>query len=374
MAHWIKTVTASLALFVGSALFPTGGVSAQGDEKPAPVERNGTVNIAPAAIPFSDLASEQLRDAFVRRTFVDTYPTLAGPITAPGVIAKLRKDLDETLFKPALDGIKTLYPVDIAAAKIAGVSVEIITPKGGVDAGNANRVLISLHGGSFMVGGGLGGRLEAVPIASVGKIKVISVDYRKWPEHKFPAASEDVAAVYAELLKSYKPGSIGIFGCSAGGMLTAGSVAWFQTHGLPAPGAIGIFCASAGNDFEPTGDSRYFASLLNGYPAPPPPAVGKPVRQDGYFEDADTSGPLISPINWPDVLKRFPPTLLLTGTRAVELSGAINTHNKLIRLGVEADLHIWDGAGHAFWSVPDTPEIRESYDVAVRFFGKHLAR
>jgi len=41
------------------------------------------------------------------------------------------------------------------------------------------------------------------------------VDYREGPDNKFPAASEDVASVYRELLKSYKPQSIVCFrqGC-----------------------------------------------------------------------------------------------------------------------------------------------------------------
>jgi monoterpene epsilon-lactone hydrolase len=75
--------------------------------------------------------------------------------------------------------------------------------------------------------------LRPRPIASIGKIKVISVDYRQAPEYAFPSASEDVATVYRELLKTYKPTNIGIYGCSAGGLLTAETIAWFQKEKLP---------------------------------------------------------------------------------------------------------------------------------------------
>jgi acetyl esterase/lipase len=61
----------------------------------------------------------------------------------------------------------------------------------------------------------------------------------------FPAASEDVAAVYRELLKVHKSSDIGAFGNSAGGLLTAQALAWFRHVKLPSPGASGIFCASA---------------------------------------------------------------------------------------------------------------------------------
>ena len=71
-------------------------------------------------------------------------------------------------------------------------------------------------------------------------------------------------------------------------------------------------------------------------------------------------------------MRRFPPTLLLTGTRSFDLSGAIETHRVLTRLGVEADLQLWDGLYHSFQVNPDMPESKEAYAVIVRFFDLHL--
>src|SRR5262249_42949510 len=164
--------------------------------------------------------------------------------------------------------------------------------------------------------------------------KVITVDYREGPEYKFPAASEDVASVYGELLKTYPAKNIGIYGCSAGGMLTAQSVAWFQRHGLARPGAIGMFGAAAVVP-EP-GDSNYFASALMG---------SVPEAQDGkkflpYFDVAglDLKDPLVSPVYTPAVLAGFPPALLISGTRDPGLSPVVYTHAQLRKLGVDADL------------------------------------
>ena len=57
----------------------------------------------------------------------------------------------------------------------------------------------------FPVAGPACAELESIPISALMKIKVVTVDYREGPENKFPSASEDVASVYRELLKTYKP-------------------------------------------------------------------------------------------------------------------------------------------------------------------------
>ena len=72
-------------------------------------------------------------------------------------------------------------------------------------------------------------------------------------------------------------------------------------------------------------------------------------------------------------MAKFPPTLLLNGgVRDFSLSMVIVTHAQLVRLGVEADLHLWEAMGHVFNANPNLPESRESYNVIVSFFDKHL--
>jgi monoterpene epsilon-lactone hydrolase len=324
------------------------------------VDADGTVHIPPQVVPLSSFLSPEAR-AYV------TY-RLLHPDPAPNPdIAKERARIDAHL-APLIDKQKARYPVDMQAATIGGVPTLVIVPKAGIAPRNQHRVLINLHGGGFSVCAPTCGIIESIPIAGLGKIKVVTVNYRQGPEFKFPAASEDVAKVYAELLKQYKPESIGIFGCSAGGMLTAESVAWIQTHHLPRPGAIGIFCASAG-DFG--GDAQFTTPPLDGR-MPPPPKAGDGRMHLGYFSEANMRDPMISPAESAEVLRQFPPTLILSGTRAFDYSSGINTHNQLTKLGVEAELHLWDGLFHGFFYDPDVPESRETYDVTVKFFDKHL--
>src|ERR1019366_8644325 len=176
------------------------------------VDADGTVHIPPQTVPRSSFLGPEARAYVTNR--------LLHPDPAPDPdIAKERARIDAHL-APLIDKQKARYPVEVQAATIGGVPTLVIVPKAGIAPRNLHRVLINLHGGGFSVCAPTCGIIESIPIAGLGKIKVVTVDYRQGPGFKFPAASEDVAKVYAELLKQYKPESIGIFGCSAGGMLT----------------------------------------------------------------------------------------------------------------------------------------------------------
>lgn len=290
-------------------------------------------------------------------------------LVVPGKVAALRKTVS-TYVTPLIKRMRDLYSVDIAEHVLAGVRARTVVPKGPGDTDNRDRVLINLHGGGFMVGdSGTIGLLKSIPIASIGHIQVISIDYRQGPEFKFPAASEDVAAVYRELLKHFKPQNIGIFGCSAGGLLAAEAIAWIQKLHLPRPGAIGVLCASA--DARWAGDAYFTVPALSGRA---PPSPGDPPNYDEkyYYGNNDLTNPLLSPITSPVVLAAFPPTLIVTATRAEELSAAVHTDTELTKAGVICELHVWDGMWHGFYMDPDRPDSREAYNVIVKFFQRHL--
>ena len=348
-------------------LLCAGIASAQNNRKPGtddapktqlvPIREDGTIELPAESVPLSKFLSPEAK-AYLNQHLHDMQD--------PKVIQQ-EKGIPRFMV-PYLERQKALFAIKMDDEKISGVHAFVYTPSAGVSSANADRVLINLHGGGFSGCWPGCAELESRPIAALGGIKVVSVDYREGPDNKFPAASEDVATVYRELLKTYKSQNIGIYGCSAGGMLTAQSVAWFQKHDLPRPGAIGIFCAAAG-DFggdaaytsTPLGEARLMTEMREGG-----------MRRLGYFAEADPKDSLVAPINSPQVLAKFPPTLIITGTRAFEMSSAVHTHAQLVKLGVDADLHVWEGLFHGFFYNSDVPESREAYDVRVKFFDKHL--
>ena len=312
------------------------------------------------SVPYSSFASPESRKVF---ELMRKYGREAPPFGKSFPDSRAYYDKINT---DRAQRMQLLYPVDIATQTIGGVSTQVVTPKDGIPSAQKHRVLINLHGGAFLWGAGSGGLVEAIPVASVGHIKVITVDYREGPENTFPAASEDVAAVYRALLKQYPAKNIGIYGCSAGAALTGQSVAWMLAKHIPVPGAIGTFCSSV-SAFD--GDSRWVTPVLTGDAAPT--SIFR-LTDLPYFTGAKADDPLVIPGNSPTVLAQFPPTLLISGTRDFAMSTVVQSERLLSNAGVPTEMHIWDGMWHSFFSDPEMPESREAYAVMARFFDRHL--
>jgi acetyl esterase/lipase len=258
-----------------------------------------------------------------------------------------------------------LCPNQLVEDTITGVPVRIVTP-GGLPEANRDKVLLNLHGGGF--NSDSGSYTESIPISSYSKIKVVAVLYRLAPEHPFPAAVDDSVAVYKELLKTYKPEHIVIYGTSAGAILTAEVAAKLKRLGLPLPAALGIF--SGMGDFARTGDSIALFALrgLSGHLDPPEAGAHDPY----YVANTDPKDPVLSPI-YSD-LHGLPPTLFVTSTRDLLLSGTVNLHRAYLNAGVDARLVVFDALTHAFWYDPLLPEAIEANQMMADFFVKHLSK
>ncbi len=331
------------------------------------VKADGSIDTPGFSVPYSAYASPEARALFPRMLEQGSHaPPLAQAIAA-GSIEPSRAFYDK-INRDRAERMQKLYPVTIHAETVGGVPTDVVLPAQGIAKAQQRRVLINLHGGAFLWGAHSGGLVESIPLAGLGGVKVVSVDYRQGPEHVFPAASEDVEAVYRALLKQYPAKNIGIYGCSAGGFLTGEAVARLIEHKLPLPGAIGTFCGSL---TELNGDSAYVGPVLNGDRAP---TAVMTLSSLPYFKGAHADDPLVFPADSPALLAKFPPTLLITGTRDFTMSSVLQSERLLSAAGVETELHVWDGMWHSFFSDPEMPESKEAYAVMLRFFDRHLGR
>ncbi len=260
---------------------------------------------------------------------------------------------------------KAVYPVNISDSAYAGVPVRVVTPLT-IPPANNNRVLICVHGGGF--NSDSGSLTESIPIANLTQSKVVSILYRLAPEHPFPAAVDDTVAVYKELLKTYKPKNIALYGTSAGAILTGETAVRLKKLGLPLPGALGIF--SGMGDFSRGGDSQAMYALngLSGHLDPPTPEV----HNSEYVGSTDPKDPVLSPL-FADV-QGFPPTLFITSGRDILLSGTTILHRKFLEAGVDANLVVFEALPHAFWNDVSLPESREAFQIMAGFFNSRLGK
>ena len=357
MASFARTVACTL-LLASSLLMaqqppPQPTTAAEAPKRDTSyIDANGTAHVT-RVVPVPQTVSPEAQKSLSRQE-PDQGP--------PQSLEDRRKGTDAYTARARVEWTE-ICPNTIVEDKMAGVRVRIVTPEG-MPAANSDKVLLNLHGGGF--NSDSGSYTESIPIASYTKIKVVAVLYRLSPEVKFPAAVDDSIAVYKELLKTYKPKHIVIYGTSAGAILTAEVAAKIKQLGLPMPAALGIF--SGMGDFARTGDSIAMYALrgLSGHLDPPEPGAHDPF----YVGDTDPKDPILSPI-FGD-LHGLPPTLFVTSGRDLLLSGTANLHRAYLLAGVDARLVVYDALTHAFWYDPHLPEAIEANHIMADFFLKQL--
>lgn len=250
------------------------------------------------------------------------------------------------------------YAVRVETAKIGGVPVRIIYPKGVTTLGKGP-VLLNLHGGGFQLDSG--SLTETIPIAALTGVPVVAVLYRMAPEHPFPAAVDDALAAFSALEKDRKASQIAVYGTSAGAVLSAQLLARLANQNRAMPAALGFFSGSA--DMSVAGDSESWVPLPGG-------AKSLTESVASYIGKTNPTDPLLSPIHGD--LTRFPPTLLVTSTRDFLLSGTTIFARKLLQNGIDARLVVFDGLPHAFWAYMTMPETDEANARMARFLRDRL--
>lgn len=347
------------SLFVASVATPLVGCTMLLAQQPVPqtntstLDADGTAHIT-RVIPVPPSLSSEAKVALRR-------PAPGGDQT----LAERRAGTDAWQAR-AGEASRKMYPVNIKDATIAGVPVREVTPLDTTPQ-HPDRVLINVHGGGF--NSDSGSLTESIPMANMLHTRVVAVLYRLAPEHPFPAAVDDTVAVYRELLKTYKPSRIALYGTSAGAILTAEVTVKLKQLGLPLPGALGIF--SGLGDFSENDDSQAMYSLrgLTGGVEIPD---GKPHDINYFTASTDPKNPVLSPV-YAD-LHGMPPALFITSGRDLLLSGTTILHRAFLRNGDDARLVVFEGLPHAFWNDVSLPETKEAYGLMANFFEQQLSR
>jgi epsilon-lactone hydrolase len=313
------------------------------------VDSDGTVHFGPRTVPPAALESAEARNSYTRQMLQKARAS-----AAKGGLASARV-LEAAPEPVAAGGSKQtalkIYQVTEETSKIGGVGVTIYSPKQ-IPSRNRRKIAMEFEMDA-----------EAIAVAGLGQMKVMKVNYRGGGP-SIPG-NEDIVAVYRELLKTYKPKSIAMFGASGGCTLAQTTILWLPTKKLPLPGAVGLGTCSGGSN---RGDARYTmngldAGLSSAFSGQAPYHPGNLTRKPDEPAATALDG---------DIPKGYPPAFLLSGTRDMCLSQTVLLHRKLLRAGVEADLNVFEGMWHFFWEDPSLPESREAMTALANFFNRHL--
>ncbi|HEX5378659.1 MAG TPA: alpha/beta hydrolase [Phenylobacterium sp.] len=302
---------------------------------------------------------------------ISTLAETAGPMPgrAPKTLEQWRAMVagSHELGLQRLGEIRALFPVEVTEHRIGGVTVREVVPAD-LDPAHRDRVLLHFHGGAYVIYGGESGLGEAVLGASHTRRRVLSVDYRMPPDHPFPAALDDAVAVWRELVQSHAPGSVGVFGTSAGGGLILAMALKLKALGLPLPGALAP--STPWSDLAGESDSYRVNAGVDGVLPFYEGVLEACARL--YADGRSLADPLISPVHGD--LAGFPPTLLTTGTRDILLSDTVRVYRRLRDAGVEARLEVYEAMSHAQYSSAFTsPESTSVFRDIGRWFDRWLS-
>jgi epsilon-lactone hydrolase len=242
-----------------------------------------------------------------------------------------------------------------------GVEGEWISP---TDA-PLDKAILYFHGGGFRIGSVASHRDLIAQIALVSGCRVLAINYRLAPEHRFPAALDDALAAYGWMLdQGLKPGHVAFAGDSAGGNLVLAAMLALRERELPLP--VSAVLMSPWTDLAATGAS--YVSRAEADPIHQRPMI-LALAKNYLGGQGDPFSPLVSPL-YAD-LHGLPPLLIQVGDRETVLDDSVMFADKARTAGVDVSLEIWDGMIHVFQMFGLT-EARQAIASIAGFLSRHL--
>jgi len=214
--------------------------------------------------------------------------------------------------------------------------------------------IVYLHGGGWVSGDLDSHDGSCRLLAEVSGCAVIAVDYRRAPEHPFPAALEDALAAYAWVHEnaaelSIEPGCIGVMGDSAGGNLSAVLALEAKQGRVPMPAAQGLIYPAV--DLELRAPSH--TSIGPGFGLDR--AAIEWLRHLYLADSSQWRSPRVSPI-YADDLSGLAPALIVTaGFDPLRDDGRMYA-DALRAAGVPVHYRCYDDMIHGFFGMGLLPE------------------
>ncbi len=269
----------------------------------------------------------------------------AGGDTSDLPIAHIRRNFDRLLSRfPALDDVDG-RPVEVpglpdpARAEWIDARLDRSRP--------APRSLLYLHGGGFVIGSLDSHRGLIARLSRAADARCLGLEYRKAPEHPFPAALEDALVAWRFLVQDSvveaggsEAMAMAMAGDSAGGGLAVVTAAHLRRRGESLPAAL--ICLSPWTDYAGTTPSVDRHTSLD--PVVQRPGLEKMAAH--YLAGRDPWDPQLCPLTIE--LTGLPPMLIHAGGSEALLDDAVRLHQRAAQADVPAELEIWPDMIHAW--------------------------
>lgn len=218
--------------------------------------------------------------------------------------------------------------------------------------------IIWLHGGGYLIGSP-----EEIAAQSYSALApVVSVDYRMAPEHRAPAAANDVCAVIERIAKNRNPRKIILAGPSAGGGLAASAALLNRDRGGPEI-AFQLL-------IYPMIDDRH--DTPSGHMDIPPSSWTREASLHAWSLYAEEGGAsAYAAAARASDLTGLPPAYIMCGDLDLFLDEDIDYANRLRSSGVPVELAIYPGAPHGFNGFVPKAAVSKRANASIRMALEH---
>lgn len=274
---------------------------------------------------------------------------IAGPkVTDPDydIEQQRRLALEETAREPREE---VAHVVDVDAD---GVPCRLYVPADPAKPmGWSGGAIVFLHGGGFVFGDLDTHDAPARRVANRTGLAVLSVDYRKPPEHRFPAAPEDVDTAVAWFLVHGPAMGVDISRLVALGDSAGGNLALVAALHHPNVFAATVLVYPF---VDPHGRFESFRREASGFGA---------AEADWYWRQyaaspEDYKNPDLAPID-SDELYTLPPSLVVAAEHDPLVDEDVELARRMEAAGVEVTLSTYPGMIHGFWRNPQQFDAAE---------------
>ncbi len=300
------------------------------------------------------------------QAFIETINALERPPISQVTIAQAREGL-RGLLPPSDEAVGAIDDFALPGAEGQPVRARAYTPR---DARPGPLPLVMfLHGGGWVTGDLDSHDATCRALANASGCKVVAIDYRLAPEHKFPAGLEDsyaalrwLAAHAAEL--GIDARRIAVCGDSAGGNLAAAVALMARDRGGPALAFQVLVYPVTQHAFDTPSYREYGQGYLL-------TLEGMQWNWNHYLPDAAAGrDPLASPLLAPD-LRGLPPALVIVAECDPLCDESEAYAARLAAAGVAVDCKRYDGMLHAFFTLG---QVFDDGRAAVAYAGEALRR